>query len=379
MNHLRCTHNENTAYQPDAALAMSAARHFFFTAALFSILSLFFILQSCTSSSHTLPEISEAVTVTPLPAAVQFSEIWGYVMKGRENELNYDSPLSDIGYFAAEVNCYGEITDVPDRTKFNSFSGRIHIVTSCDSRGLTHFILLKDSVARTNLINSLAALVSVYDGIQIDYELVPQKDGDAYLSFLKELKKKLGAKTLSVAVPARTRTISDDVYQYAQIASSADRVIVMAYDEHWSASSPGAIASADWCAKVAAYAASVIPHEKLVMGIPFYGRTWGDDTTANKAWYYSGTSRIIRENNVKRIKRGKDGIPYYSFTSKQIVTGWFEDETSLSAKCSLYSGKNISSVAFWRIGQEDPAFWQHITLSPQQTKQIAETKQESSN
>src|SRR5574344_326039 len=367
MNHLSYTHNENTAYQRGSFLA----------AALLSFLSIFLILQSCTSSPQSLPEISEAVPVTPLPDAVQFNEIWGYVMKGRENELNYDTPLSDIGYFAAEINCYGELPDIPDRTKFNSFSGRIHIVTSCDSRGLTHFILLKDSAARANLINSLAALVSVYDGIQIDYELVPQKDAEAYLSFLKELKDKLGTKILSVAVPARTRTISDDVYQYAQIAAVADRVIVMAYDEHWSASSPGAIASADWCAKVASYAASVIPCEKLVMGIPFYGRTWGDDTTANKAWYYSGTSRIIRENDVKRIERDKDGIPFYSFTSTQTVTGWFEDETSLSAKCSLYSGMNISSVAFWRIGQEDPSFWQHITL--RDPKYLAVSKKSSHN
>src|SRR5574344_1013957 len=102
MNHHSYTHNENTAYHRGSFLAAA-------------LLSLLIIFQSCTSSTQSLPKISEAVNVTQIPDEVQFNVIWGYVMKGRENELNYDSPLSDIGYFAAEINCYGELPDIPDR------------------------------------------------------------------------------------------------------------------------------------------------------------------------------------------------------------------------------------------------------------------------
>ena len=46
-----------------------------------------------------------------------------------------------------------------------------------------------------------------------------------------------------------------------------DKIIVMAYDEHWATSAPGAIASLSWCKKIADYASSVIPKEKLVIAI----------------------------------------------------------------------------------------------------------------
>lgn len=330
----------------------------FCAAAIFFVAAHFFI--SCASSSNS---ISQATLENQ--QASSFSEIWGYVMEKREDEFRYDIPLTDIGYFAGEVDCYGHLPKVPSRKQFSSFTGRVHFVTSCDSRGLTHFIISRDSPARSQLIKALIQASTEYDGIQIDYELVPLKDGDDFISFLKELKTGLKEKTLSVAVPARTRTIKNDVYSYSEISSVADKVIVMAYDEHWSTSTPGAIASIDWCNKIADYASSVIPPEKLVMGIPFYGRTWGDDKNVNKAWYHEGISRIMQENKIKKINRDKDGVPNFSYKAKQTVTVWYEDKNSLRTHCEQYSQKNIKSVAFWRIGQEDPDFWNYIAISSQ--------------
>jgi len=290
-----------------------------------------------------------------------FGEIWAYVVAGREAALTRGLPLTDIGYFGAEVDAYGKLTDVPVRRNL-SFSGRVHLVSACSSRSLTHFILKPDSEERKALIADLLAAARNYDGLQIDFEYVPARDGSAFLSFLSELRAGLGNKVFSVALAARTRKIADDVYDYEKIRPLVDRILVMAYDEHWSGSSPGSIASLSWCRRVAEYSLSVIGKEKLIMGIPFYGRAWGDQNPS-RALVYSTVENIIRENKIAQVKR-ENGIPTFDYTLSVAVKVYYEDEYSLSTRMELYKSLGVASIGFWRLGYETPEIWRILKLNP---------------
>ena len=46
---------------------------------------------------------------------IQVKESWGYVMQNRVEEYDNSIPLTDVCFFSAEVNCYGELTGVPNR------------------------------------------------------------------------------------------------------------------------------------------------------------------------------------------------------------------------------------------------------------------------
>ena len=48
---------------------------------------------------------------------LRFEETWGFVAMNRAEEYRDDLPLTDVCYFAADVNCYGELIDVPDIDK----------------------------------------------------------------------------------------------------------------------------------------------------------------------------------------------------------------------------------------------------------------------
>ncbi|MDR2404216.1 MAG: glycoside hydrolase [Spirochaetaceae bacterium] len=294
-----------------------------------------------------------------------FDEIWGYLVSGREEALLADLPLSDVGYFGAEVDSYGQLTDVPDRGKIAWFPGRTHLVVTCNSRSLTHFVLEPDGRARAGLIAGLLAAVKPFDGLQIDFELVPAKDGESFRSFLVELRRGLGDKMLTIALPARTRLREDDVYNYREIAPLVDRVLVMAYDEHWSSSEPGPIASLEWCRSVAAHALGTVGPEKLIMGLPFYGRTWGN-VQVFRAFFFSGIERIKEENKVRDIRR-EGGIPTFTYEIPTTVTVYYEDAYSLSTRLDLYRSMGVRSAGFWSLGQETPAIWSLITLSGRQT------------
>jgi spore germination protein YaaH len=297
----------------------------------------------------TLPPIG-----TPLPVSV-FPEIWAYVVADSESALRPGLPITDIGYFGAGVNIYGTLVGVPNRRKLPAFSGRVHLVVICDGNALSHFVLKPGSAERRALIADLISSSKDYDGLQIDFENVPQRDAGTFLSFLTELREGLGNKMFTVALAARTRKIANDVYDYEKILPLVDRILVMAYDEHWSGSSPGSIASLSWCRNVANYCITTIGKEKLIMGLPFYGRAWGSPNHSG-AYIYSSIERIAKENNITEIRR-ENSIPTFNYTAPVSVKVYYEDEYSLSVRMEMYRTMGVKSIGFWRLGQETPGVW----------------------
>ncbi|MDR2363958.1 MAG: glycoside hydrolase [Spirochaetaceae bacterium] len=306
------------------------------------------------------PEIPAYPAELPVSS---FDEIWAYLISGEEQTFKPGYPLSDIGYFGAEVNVYGEFVGVPNR-RIPGFSGRVHLVVCCNSTSLTHFVLEPGSAVRKQLIADLLKAVKPFDGLQIDFENVPARDGDSFRSFLAELRAGLDdSKMFTVALRARTRSLSNDVYDYRLIAPLVDRILIMAYDEHWSTSPPGPVASMAWCRAVAAYGLLTIPPEKLIMGMPFYGRTWGSEDTF-RAFFHSGIERIKRENQVTEVRRESD-IPTFTYEIPLTVTVYYDDEYSLSRRIEMYRDMGVKAIGFWRLGQETPAVWNLLNLVPQ--------------
>lgn len=313
--------------------------------------------------TEELEELRPLYTLkTPEGNPVSLQESWGYVMQNRLDEYNSDIPLTDVCFFAAEINSYGELSGVPNRSRIDTGKARCHLVVICESKALSHFILDPQFNLRTKLIKDIVKAAAPYDGVQIDFELIPGRDRKNYLTFLADLRYSLGKqKWFTVCVPARTKFISDDVFPYAEIAKYCDRVFVMAYDESWSGSKPGPVASINWCRRIAEYAKKSIPEKKLIMGVPFYGRTWSSETTAG-AWYFSGANRIMTEHKTPEVIYEND-IPSFKYTAQVDVTGYFNDAYSVLQLCHLYENMDIKKMGFWRIGQEDPEVWNWINIA----------------
>ena len=286
---------------------------------------------------------------------LRFREIWGYVLDGREADLAKARPVSDVGYFGAGVNAFGQLTGVPDRNKLRGYAARAHLVVALlSNQSLTHFTLHPRYGVRDRLLAEIVAASVPYDGVQLDYESIHRDDMDAFIDFLIALREAIPQKVLSIALPARV-SASHDWFGYARIAGIVDRIIVMAYDEHWSGSGPGPIASMDWGERVARYATSQIPAEKLVMGAPFYGRSWASENPA-KAHIHSTIERIRAEAGVGEVQR-KDGIPWFTRDVTVRVTTWYEDAQSNTLRLFRYQSAGVRNIAFWRVGQEDPEIW----------------------
>lgn len=304
-----------------------------------------------------------ATTRSSPPPPMAFQEIWAYVMASEQDLAKYNYPISDLAYFAAGINDKGELFGGgPLPRKESSEHFRHHLVVAESSNAaVLHFVLSPDFPLRDKLVQDLAAKAGDYDGIQIDFESIAAYDGENFLAFLALLKAALPDKILSIALPARHRFVND-AFDYSAIAPLVDRAFIMAYDEHWSGSKPGSIASMAWCKSVADYANKVIGSAKVIMGMPFYGRIWGEKSPVG-AYRFGAIERLSKEKT-DNIQRDAEGIPYFNFSTTINYTAYYEDSASISQRAKLYQNSGIGKIGFWRLGQEDPAIWKNLQLGP---------------
>jgi spore germination protein len=312
------------------------------------------ILTGCASIKQNI--------LTEQPAKVVFKEVWGYLLQGKENQLTGIEPFTDICYFAANMTNDGRITNAiarPVVTLRDGSKPKIHLVIAdISNSSLMHFSLSPAYGIRPLLINDICRVSQDFDGVQIDFEAVSPDDAQYFWDFLKELRDQLPFnKMLSIAVPSRTGEILD-AYLYSKIAPIVDRVVIMAYDEHWSQSSPGPVASLPWCSDVLDYTLSVIEIDKAVMGLPLYGRAWQDKKLA-KALGFQNVQDIIAEENAKTNYQSELGS-YFEYSKKVQVKVFYDDLRSIREKLQLYASNNITSVAFWRIGLGPSDLWNSI-------------------
>lgn len=292
-------------------------------------------------------------------------EIWAYLMKGEESYFPATSPITDVACFSASVDGDGNLTGghtAPPGLPARNL--RYHlVVTTPWNPTLSHMYLNPELPFRDRIIQGIVERSGPFDGVQIDFEGVAKEDGTHYLNFLAALKKALPQnKLLSVAVMARWAEYKQsnpmDAYDYPFINLVADRIIVMAYDEHHRSGAPGPVASLPWCRKIYDYACRTIDAEKLVMGIPLYGRSWQVEETA----------RAYRNPDIEADLRMRNKVPdsspenggSYAYTTTVTVQVHFENLASLDAKMALYRSRPTRGIAFWRISQEPLNFWERV-------------------
>ena len=302
-----------------------------------------------------------AAQAAPLP------ETWAYLMKGEEKYFPARSPITDVVCFSAKADGDGNLQGGhlrPPALPGARPGTRYHLVVTIPwNPTLAHIFLNPKLPLRNRIIDGIVERSKPFDGVQVDFESIGKADGTAYLNFLVAVKKALPKdKLFSVAVMARwaghKRKNPDDAFDYPFIGMIADRVVVMAYDEHYSGGGPGPVSSLPWCEKIYAYAVKTIPPGKLVMGIPLYGRGW---QTPSLAKAYKNRD-IVKELLDKRIKSAwhPENGGSYSFTETVTVNVHYETNQSLEAKLNLYSRHPIRGVAYWRVSQEPDGFWEAL-------------------
>lgn len=235
------------------------------------------------------------------------------------------------------------------------------------ARRAAHIAVLMDEV-----------LAYGYDGIEIDYEsLNGEADREAFSLFIEELAAALHAqgKLLAIAVHPKIGEpgtwAGPQAQDWARIGASADRFRVMTYDYHWSGSDPGPIAPLWWMEDVLNFATSVVPPNKVYVGLNLYGHDWGGGTSSSVTW--ESAQQLIAAYNVTPQWQATGGWkrpvaePWFTYTdaSGQRHEVWYANGASIEARLRLVSRYGLGGIALWRLGGEDPACWQAIARALQ--------------
>lgn len=158
----------------------------------------------------------------------------------------------------------------------------------------------------------------------------------------------------------------------AEIAPSLDTVNLMTYDFYEAGETPNLTGNhaplfadpadpqqASSAVMVDAFRRAGVPSEKIVLGVPFYGRAWKGVPPTNDGLFQTGTAdHTIHTDAVSLEKLQNQGftrhwdkasqVPYlYNASTGQFVS--YEDPESLRRKCAYLREQHLGGIMFWQL------------------------------
>ena len=316
--------------------------------------------------------------------------------------LHYDL-LTTIAYFGVPAQADGTLLKVGTGWNGWSSAAMTDVINRAHSRGVQVHLtvtmmawggdyssmttLLNSAASRQRLANEIAAAVKARnaDGVNLDFEPVPNSLQAAYTAFAREVKAALvaaGAGSYLTVATTGGAASWDEGYDLAGLtaAGAADAIMVMGYDFNWRGSaraggvspidSPHVLDVRD---AMSAYR-SRVPASKLIWGVPYYGRTWTTQTSGiysltcksasicptgsaaagafGRAWEprYVDALDAVGVHGRRWDPTGQ--VPWYTYHSATYgtyVQGYYEDAQSLRVKYEMVEANGLRGVGVWHL------------------------------
>ena len=254
--------------------------------------------------------------------------------------------------------------------------------------------ILEDPRRRTRHVDTLVAFAEEgdYAGIDLNYEQFAFADGRStwaatrpnWVAFVEELADRLHEddRTLTVSIPPvydRDEAAQSGfwVYDHGEIIDHVDQMRIMAYD--FSVNSPGPIAPLEFVQRSIDGVTEVTETpEKLVLGVPAYGRNWPESTSGDCEGRNLPGRTAVTTRTVDELIERRDATPEYdddageySFEYELRVGGdrsdcmqqrvvHYVDADGIRQRMDLARTAGWSGASLWALGFEDEATWDAI-------------------
>lgn len=344
-----------------------------------------------------------------------------YVPYDGTSWVSFKEQATGLDYVGAQwvtVDACGNIGSKDDRTlvSYANDHGVKVLPSLLTSTGWLNHRLLADPATTDRFVSQIVSYVTDmdYPGIDLDLEGINDEDRDAYSSLVATVANALHkrGKILTLAIPAKTTEVKTGwagPYDYAALGKSADLILLMTYDYSWQSGPPGSIAPQQWVDKVAAYATSQMPAQKVLLGVAFYGYDWNKTQGGKaRALQYSQSLALTKQYGAHIVTDPTSQSATFGYTAKvgdavpmppsvpalqheitvrqpigqcsakepatstpvpkptptpvtpQEHVVWLEDAASVASKLQVALQRGVGGVGTWRLGQEDPSVWPQL-------------------
>jgi len=300
---------------------------------------------------------------------------------GRASFLAHRNQIDVLSPAWYDANADGSITGYARRDVIDAAHASgvaiIPLVVNADvDPGVGHAILA-DPERRATLAANLVheATTYGYAGFQLDFEQIPWTDRDLLTALVQDCANAFrpAGLNLSVAVIPRlpgdataSGTLRDyfhqwsGAYDFAALAKAADFLSFMTYDEHNGVTPPGAVSGTPWIRQALEFSMQGVPPEKATLGLPTYYHDW------------TGVGHLTSSSYADAITLAQTygATPTFDATEEEMHFGynayavhhelWIESTDTLRLKLPLMYEYGLKGISVWRLGFEDPSFWNLI-------------------
>ncbi len=212
-----------------------------------------------------------------------------------------------------------------------------------------------------------------YGGVDVDFEYIPRERANDYVNFVNRLSEALGEEYV-VFVSLAPKYEGDqpgllyEGHDYRGLGEAADRLLLMTYEWGYTYGPPLPVSPINEVRRIIDYAVTVIPRDKIMVGIPNYGYDWSLP-------YVRGESRAQSLSNTAAVERALDRnaeiqydetaqAPFFTYYDRPVSYRdavehivWFENARSSEAALRLVSEYGLFGVGIWNIMNYFPSLW----------------------
>jgi len=237
--------------------------------------------------------------------------------------------------------------------------------------------ILADPARRAALARNLVneAKTYGYAGFQLDFEQIPWTDRDLLTALVQDCADAFRPAGLNLSVAVIPRLPGDEgasgalldyfrqwsgAYDFAALAKAADFLSFMTYDEHNGVTAPGAVSGTPWIRQALEFSLQGVPPEKATLGLPTYYHDW------------TGVGRLTSSSyaDAMILAQAHGATPAFDPTEEEMHFGytawgvhhelWIQSPYTLRLKLALMYEYGLKGISVWRLGFEDPSFWNLI-------------------
>ena len=237
--------------------------------------------------------------------------------------------------------------------------------------------ILADPARRAALAANLVTEAKTYGyaGFQLDFEQIPWTDRDLLTALVQDCADAFHAAGLNLSIAVIPRLPGDasasgtlldyfrqwsGAYDFAALAKAADFLSFMTYDEHNGVTPSGAVSGTPWIRQALEFSLQGVPPEKATLGLPTYYHDW------------TGVGRLTSSSyaDAMILAQAHGATPAFDATEEEMHFGysawgvhhelWIQSPDTLRLKLALMYEYGLKGISVWRLGFEDPSFWNLI-------------------